>query len=565
MVSSKLSLKVILTCSLILTTALSISFTHIQMHQQEIIAGQLENEARVLFKQIVITRQWIADHGGIYVEKLPWTKPSQYIKNPEIADVSGKRYIKKTPAMVTKDLALYTKDRELFWFHITSLKLINPENAPDAFEKDALVRFEKENIKELNTVEIIEGSSYFRYISPLYVKESCLTCHGTQGYKVGDVRGAISITLPMSKTVAMINDNKKYMFFAGVITVLSTMTALYLMLKKVVLSPLGNLKESISEFSKGRYNVNNNLKTGDEFEDICRAFGEMTTKINEYHRTLNERINSATYDLTRMNKRLNKANNLLQEANDKKSDFIARASHELRTPLTSIKGAMDYISAKLTIFVDESPDKKSIEDLCVFFDVIKKNAERLIRMVNGMLDLERIELGAYDWRFVPVNLSHLIAETLTYLQVNADEKGIFFSALIPERLPTIADEDRIKQVLINLISNAIKFSPEGSEITLKAYIEDGHIVTEVCDEGIGIKPSSKTRIFEKFYKEGNKEGAGLGLSICKSIIDAHNGIIDVKINTEKISGSCFYFKIPEQGSAEYKQRSFTSAADKEGM
>lgn len=550
MVSSKLSVKVILTCSLILTIALSISFIHIQSHQQQIIAGQIENEARVLFKQIVITRQWIADHGGIFVEKLPWTKPSPYIKNPEIADVSGKRYIMKTPAMVTKDLARYTKDRELFWFHITSLKLINPENAPDAFEKNALARFEKENLKELNTIEIIEGSSYFRYISPLYVQESCMPCHGAQGYKVGDVRGAISITLPMSKTVAMINENKKYMFWAGIITVLSTMTALYFMLKKVVLSPLNNLKESISEFSKGRYSEDRKLKTGDEFEEICRAFEEMTLKINEYHRTLNEKINSATYDLTEMNKKLNKANNLLQDANNKKSDFIARASHELRTPLTSIKGAMDYISAKLTLFSDKSPDRKSVEDLCVFFDVIKKNAERLIRMVNGMLDLERIELGAYDCKFVPVNLSHLIAETLTYLQVNADEKGIFFSARIPERLPAVVDEDRIKQVLINLISNAIKFSPEGSEITLKAYIENGYIMTEVCDEGEGIKPSSKEQLFEKFYKEGNKEGAGLGLSICKSIIDAHKGIIDAKINTGKISGSCFYFKIPASGEKE---------------
>ncbi|MBF0328744.1 MAG: DUF3365 domain-containing protein [Nitrospirae bacterium] len=560
MVSSKLSVKVILTCSLILTISLSISFIHIQSHQQQIIAGQIENEARVLFKQIVITRQWIADHGGIYVEKLPWTKPSQYLKNPEIEDIGGKLYIKKTPAMVTKDLAQYTKDRELFWFHITSLKLINPENAPDAFEKDALIRFEKENLKEINTVEIIDGASYFRYIAPLYIKESCLQCHGTQGYKVGDVRGAISITLPMSKTVAMINENKNYMFFAGIITVLATMTALYFMLKKVVLSPLSNLKESISEFSKGRYSVNNNLRTGDEFEDICRAFEDMTSKINEYHHTLNEKINSATYDLTEMNKKLNNANMLLQEANDKKSDFIARASHELRTPLTSIKGAMDYISAKLTIFIDESPDQKSIEDLRVFFDVIKKNAERLIRMVNGMLDLERIELDAYDWKFVPVNLSHLIAETLTYLQINADEKGIFFSAIIPERLPALVDEDRIKQVLINLISNAIKFSPEGSEIMLKAYTEHGYIVTEVCDEGAGIKPSSKEQIFEKFYKEGNKEGAGLGLSICKSIIEAHKGIIDVKTNTEKISGSCFYFKIPEQD-----QDSLESSAAEEGM
>ena len=204
-----LSIKLIIGCSLTLIIALGISFSVIAHRQEKLIMGQVENKARAIFKQIIITRKWIADHGGVFVEKLPWVKPTTYIPDSEITDVSGKRYIKETPAMVTKQLSLYAKDRESYWFHITSLKLTNPENAPDGFEKNALLQFEKNSMKELISVETIENSKYLRYISPLYVEEACLKCHAKQGYKVGDIRGAISVTIPMDITFAEISKTGK--------------------------------------------------------------------------------------------------------------------------------------------------------------------------------------------------------------------------------------------------------------------------------------------------------------------------------------------------------------------
>lgn len=505
---------------------------------------QAEKEARAIFKQIVITRKWIADHGGVFVERRPGVNPNPYLKDMKavISDIEGKRYVKRNPAMVTRELSKYTEKEGLYWFRITSLRLTNPENAPDDFEKKALLEFENKNLKEIFSVERIQSSTYLRYISPLYVEDTCLGCHANQGYKVGDVRGAISITIPLDKTIDYISANRRAMFTSGVITLLSLITALFLMIKRIVLTPMNRLQAAINEFSEGKYNPEKRLRTGDEFEELCASFSAMASVLSEYHSCLNNKIREAIKGIEETNQRLIKANRLLNDANMKKSDFIAKLSHELRTPLTSIKGAMDYISIKLSQFMNSRSDDTRIEDLYTFFDVIKNNADRLIRMVNSMLDLERIETGVFEMHFKEVNLSNLISEVLIYFQLEAEKKGLFFNAHIPSKLIVYADEDRIRQVLINILSNAIKFSPPESEITIFAYKEKDNIVVEVWDEGPGVLPSEQERIFEKFYKNSKYEGTGLGLAICKGIIDLHKGIIGVKSDGK--SGSCFFFKLP---------------------
>ncbi len=536
-----LNLKFIIGCSATLITALGISFFVIAHHQEKLIMGQVENEARAIFRQTVITRKWISDHGGIFVEKLPWAKAAPYLQGSEIS-AQGRKYVKETPAMVTKELSRYAKDKGAYWFHITSLKLTNPENAPDAFEKKALLQFEKSGTKELLAIDTVDNSRYLRYIAPLYVEDTCLNCHLRQGYRVGDVRGAISVTIPFDKTFSEIAANRKRMFIATLLIVSSLMAAMLLMMRNLVLTPMRRLKTSIRQLPEGKYNPEDMPATGDEFEDLCRAFSEMAGSLTEYHTCLNDKIRAATEDIEGTNRKLVEANKLLSEANMRKSDFIARASHELRTPLTSIKGAMDYIMARLAALPPEKIQGTSIDDLSLFFQVIRNNAERLIRMVTMMLDIERIEAGTAELQFTIANLPELIAEIMTSLQLDADEKGISLFADLPDSLLACIDEDRIKQVVINLLSNAIKFSPEDSEIIISTFHENGFITVAVHDGAPGIPESEQEKIFEKFYKRGGKEGAGLGLSICKSIVEAHDGVIGV--GSSVTSGNSFYFKLP---------------------
>ncbi len=538
-----LSLKFIIGCCLTLIVALGISFHFLAERQEKLIMGQVEREVRVLFKQVVITRKWVADHGGVFIERLPSMKPNPYATDPEIVDKKGKRYIIKTPAMVTKDLSEYAKDQGLYWFHITSLKLMNPGNAPDDFEKKAMQLFERNEATELLSVETINDSKFLRYISPLYVEESCLRCHAKQGYKVGDMRGAISITVPIDKTLAEIAENRRQMILANILTVLALMTAMFTMMNKLVLSPAKKLKSSIKDFSEGKKLSSDRLETGDEFEDLSIAFSELARALTAYHDQLNEKIKVATRDLEETNAKLIETNKRLKEANARKSDFIAGASHELRTPLTSIKGAMDYISARLSNAISGGSDQSSLEDLYIFFEVIKKNSARLIRMVNDMLDLERIETGVAELKLTGSNLSSMVSEGVTYYRAECDKRNIRIITSLSPDLLIEADEDRIRQVLINLLSNAMKFSLKNATITVNTFADEkGWAVAEICDQGVGIPEEKKDAVFEKFYKYGGKEGAGLGLAICRSIIEAHRGIIGLRDGLEK--GSCFYFKLP---------------------
>jgi len=537
-----LSFKFITGCCLTLLFSLGAIFYLFNQRQEQLIIRQAENEARAIFRQIVLMRRWIADHGGVFVEQLPRAAPSPYLSDPEIQDRQGRRYTRKTPAMVTKELAIYSREQGLFWFHITSLKLTNPENAPDPFERQALLAFEQEDLREFTSIETINRQAYLRYISPLYVEEACLQCHVKQGYKLGDVRGAISVSLPMDKTFAEASRNRHRMFVSMLLVVGVLSGAMILMMRQLVLSPMKLLANSIKEFSRGNYQAGEILPTGDEFEDLSRAFAEMAEQISGYHHDLQGRIREATADLAETNRKLLEANRLLAVVSERKSDFITRASHELRTPLTSIKGAMEYITARLERLSPQETGGEPLEDLCEFFQLINKNADRLIGMVNTMLDLEKIEAGSISalktGRFA---LPRLIRETTAGFAGLAGKKQVAIKTGLGQGLELMADEERIRQVLTNLLANALKFAPENSAITVRAFREGDEAVVEVQDEGPGIPVAEREKIFDKFYKLGNKEGSGLGLAICRSIIAAHGGSIGV---ADKQPGACLYFRLP---------------------
>jgi signal transduction histidine kinase len=452
----------------------------------------------------------------------------------------GKLYVRKNPAMVTKELSHYAQKEGLYSFHITSLLLMNPENAPDDFERKALREFDAKKATDASRMEKIGGADFFRYMEPLYVEEACLECHLTQGYKVGDIRGAISITIPMEYTLSVIASDRKYMALGGGLAVMLLMIVLFMITRNMVINPINRIRAHMLDFSKqGKADVSV-LKTGDEIEDLSRSFIDMARSIEDYHSCLQEKITAATRELIEKNETLDRLNKT-------KSGFIAKISHELRTPLTSIKGAMDYLSTRLSM-----QGKGEEDDLSVFFDVIKKNAERLIRLVNNVLDYERIGLGAFEMHFYEVNLRDIFDEVITGFRSEAYQKKVNIR-LEAEDVRVYADEDRIKQVMVNLLSNALNFSPESSEIVVSLSAKDDHALVSVTDSGGGIPESERDQIFNQFYTRGVKNGTGLGLTICRGIIEAHGGRIDV--SSEAGKGSTFYFRIPvERGRMDGEEK-----------
>ncbi len=168
------------------------------LKQGKLIREQVYEEAKALFDEIVIMRRWNAQHDGVYVMKKPGVVSNPYLENPDITDTLGNVYTLKNPATMTREVSAYAETDQRFSFHITSLRLKNPNNTPDEWERQSLVSFEKGKSEETEVTEK-DGRHFYRFMRPLFVEESCLNCHREQGYKVGEIRGGISVTLPYDK------------------------------------------------------------------------------------------------------------------------------------------------------------------------------------------------------------------------------------------------------------------------------------------------------------------------------------------------------------------------------
>lgn len=242
-----------------------------------------------------------------------------------------------------------------------------------------------------------------------------------------------------------------------------------------------------------------------------------------------------------------------------KSEFISIVSHELRTPLTSIKNALDILLTGKCGDINEAGYK--------FLDMAKRNVQRLSGIINDLLDLSKIEAGKMDFHFKNINIHQVVDYVKSTLSILAKEKGLELISNEAENLPEIyADSQRLEQVLTNLVSNAIKFTPDGKKITITTQLKNAedievhpyfqdeieklhgdYIVVSVKDEGIGIAEKDLLHAFDKFAQIENSlsrkvGGSGLGLPIAKQLLDAHNGAIWCNSKLDK--GSEFSFAIP---------------------
>ncbi len=221
-----------------------------------------------------------------------------------------------------------------------------------------------------------------------------------------------------------------------------------------------------------------------------------------------------------------------------RTDFVSNVTHELKTPLTSIRGFVETLRSG-AIDDGEVSDK--------FLEIIDIEAERLYILINDILQLSEIETKQKDSNIATHDLGSIINEIFSILQGAADKKSIKLMCDIEDSISITANRDRIKQMLINLIDNAIKYNVEKGSVTVKAWKAEGRIVLSVKDAGIGIAQQHLARIFERFYRvdkgrSRNMGGTGLGLSIVKHIVNLYNG--DIKVESEPGRGSEFIIQLP---------------------
>jgi signal transduction histidine kinase len=245
-----------------------------------------------------------------------------------------------------------------------------------------------------------------------------------------------------------------------------------------------------------------------------------------------------------------------EAASRAKSTFLSVVSHELRTPLTSVLGFAKIIKKRLENVVfphviadsdsDEHTVQRAVRQVQSNIDIIVAEGERLKALINNVLDLAKIESGRIEWRMEPVSVSEVLERAVAIMGPSID-KPLELEAQVEPDLPlVIGDRDRLTQVIVNLISNAVKFTNEGS-ITCRAQRTEAEIKVSVTDTGIGIAAGDQKRVFEQFVQAGDTltnrpRGTGLGLSICRNIVEHHGGRIWVE--SELGVGSSFIFTLP---------------------
>ncbi|HKJ26585.1 MAG TPA: GAF domain-containing protein, partial [Anaerolineales bacterium] len=227
-----------------------------------------------------------------------------------------------------------------------------------------------------------------------------------------------------------------------------------------------------------------------------------------------------------------------------KSEFVATVSHELRTPMTPIKGYVEFLLMGGTGDLNEQQRE--------FLNIIKTNVDRLGILVNDLLDVSRIEAGKVALSFQPIDLQEVVHDSVNTIlhQSEEDDRPVKVDVEMPDNLPSIyGDNERVRQIVTNLVDNAYKYSPEGSVVRLVVKELEDTIQVSVIDQGIGIFPDEHDKIFERFYRGENHlvmatAGTGLGLPIVKELVEMHNGRIWVTSSGVPGEGSAFSFTLP---------------------
>jgi len=314
---------------------------------------------------------------------------------------------------------------------------------------------------------------------------------------------------------------------------------------KGLFGPLKQLSDTALSIGTGDLDARCPLQRDDEFGVVATAFNGMVDRLRDNIQNLDAKVSERTAELET-------ANRELKQLDQTKSDFISSVSHELRTPMTSIVGFAKLAKKKLddVVLPHASGDVKAARiaaQVSGNLNIIVAESERLSLLIDDVMDMAKLDAGKVEWHFAPLAAAQILERAATVTQDLAANKGLVLSWQAEPDLPEIwGDETRLHQVLINLISNAVKFT-EGGHISLRAGRQEAFVHFCVEDTGIGIAAENQGKVFEKFKQIGDTltakpQGTGLGLSICRQIIEQHGG--KIWLESEPGKGSTIHFTIP---------------------
>ena len=481
-------------------------------------------------------------------------------------------------------------------------------NAPDAFEQEALAAFNAD--PELKAYWRVmagaDGERVFRYLEPLYVTESCLECHGEpvgepdqygypkEGMAVGQVGGAMSITEPMDIYAAGIQNSMVQQVVMVLFMMVAAFAGLYFVTSRLVLRPIDALRTAAKSVGEGDFGCSADAtepRTGkdeakpnaaprrhqrvrgerkgrlpsngaeggglwggpDELTELTGEFDRMARDLQILYEDLEGQVREKTDDLMVLNDLLNYQKRELKVALDRlgeevayKNEFFAIVSHELRTPLTSILAYARILNA------DTSLAPKTREAVAE----IESNATLLLNMVNNILVISKHAAQKDELLPEPVDFVDLAQFVRKALAPIAAAKDVKLTCSVAPDVPlSMADWEKLRRVLENLVDNAIKYTHRGGFVDLAITFEpaghgvsqDGEIVMRVRDDGMGIVPDELDQIFELYKQAGQSanrryRGTGLGLAVVRDLTELHGGTVAVESRVKE--GSTFTVRIP---------------------
>ena len=433
---------------------------------------------------------------------------------------------------------------------------------PDEAGFDALAEL-RAGAEEVSRIEESPaGPKFHFYAAARNDPARCASCHPHAGAAPGELLGAVHVTLPLGPTRASLARNDVFLLTTGVVTAVLAMLAAWAIVRYVIVKPVLHLKDVADEIARGTLDLRSDIRTGDEFEELSQAFNRMLRHLI----TLQDELRDKNGELDARADRLAQANMELYETNRLKDEFLATMSHELRTPLNSILGFSEVLESAGTL---DGKQKKWVGN-------IRNGGRDLKVLIDDILDLAKIESGKLEVAPGPVDLGRLCHRQADALRPIAERKGIRLAVVVDRSLPELRqDAGKLQQILNNLLSNALKFTPEGGEVRVRGRdlgprdARGGPLIGPigaggraarwfelvVSDTGIGIPLEDQAAIFEKFRQargpspDGRRDamtreygGTGLGLSIVKELCRLLGG--EVACASEYGRGSVFTVRLP---------------------
>jgi len=468
----------------------------------------------------LLFRAWAAKLGGVYAPVIPdasnpnHLEPNPWLKHPkrDVTTNNGDMLTLINPAWMTRQINEMQKPGERnIVSRLTSNKLLNPTNAPDEWEHNALDVLESRQKEEVfSVIKTVGQYDKVRLARPLVIAQGCLNCHAEQGYVAGDIRGVISVEVEAESLFAV----KRQIL----LIVYSISSGIWL---------VGFLALLVSLRRQRRY-YQANLAAWRELKEQGAAI-----------RRQRDNLATMTDDLRKATHAAENAKNEAEQANNAKSQFLATMSHEIRTPLNGVIGISNLL-------MDTSLLPKQLE----YTRLIKASGESLLFLINDILDFSKIEAGKFELEESEFIVHDLVESVLGILASKADERGLDLIATFDHSVPgpIIGDAGRLRQILVNLVGNALKFTINGGARIHVAVDEllEKHVSLKfsITDTGIGIPQERQDRLFKQFSQVDSSSarvygGTGLGLAISKRLVELMNGGIHVESTEGK--GSTFWF------------------------